>query len=518
MPGEARNAGLKLARGDYVSFPGSHTELPPGSLAARLRAHDQGYAMVTGTTLNGTRTRAGWASYFLDHSGVLPGRPTTELALAPSHCSYTREVLLAVGGFPEDMRTGEDTVVNNKLQAMGYVALRDQAITIVHHSPCRTLGKLLRHHFTRGRGFGRILLDRHREDGKLLTWQTVRSIATRQVPGRLAMTRRHVAAWGGDLQTEFRQVYPYVIAAALAACLGTWYEMLRPARGKGKLLILRGKPVLTLLVAGLDRRPDEEIGGRADLLMLIRVDLIGRRVRLVSIPRDLQVEIPGRGPRKINSAYHFGAHRDPANPGAGPRLLRETVEQTFGVPIDDHLVVDFAGFKQVIDSPRRRYRKYEDDSISEPLSIPASRQLMDGDLAMRYARTRYADSDVDRRARHVEIMMAMLEKARELRSPRQIARVTRCADAAIQTSLGLRRKALLGWAALVIPREAIAAGRLAPPLLEEGTTEAGAFVYRGDPEAIASFVQAHLAIRDDSERLTVPPATRPITSGANAAA
>ena len=48
LPGEARNAGLARARGDYVTFPGSHVELPPGSLAARVRAHELGYPLVTG--------------------------------------------------------------------------------------------------------------------------------------------------------------------------------------------------------------------------------------------------------------------------------------------------------------------------------------------------------------------------------------------------------------------------------------------------------------------------------------
>jgi hypothetical protein len=50
--------------------------------------------MVTGTTLNGTRTRAGWASYFLDHSSVLPGRPSQELTAPPAHCSYRTYMLL----------------------------------------------------------------------------------------------------------------------------------------------------------------------------------------------------------------------------------------------------------------------------------------------------------------------------------------------------------------------------------------------------------------------------------------
>jgi len=155
LPGQARNAGLAVARGDYVSFPGSHVELPPGSLAARLRAHRGGYPMVTGTTLNGIETAAGWASYFLDHSSVLPGRPSEPLAVPPAHCSYERELLLQVGGFPGHLRAGEDTVVNHLLYAMGARAWRAADVEFVHASPCRTPARLLRHHFTRGRAHGR---------------------------------------------------------------------------------------------------------------------------------------------------------------------------------------------------------------------------------------------------------------------------------------------------------------------------------------------------------------------------
>ncbi len=95
LPGEARNAGLRFARGEIASFPGSHVELMPGSLAARLRAHDQGWSMVTGTTRNGTDTAAGWAAYFLDNSSVLPDRPSEPLRTAPAHCSYEMDTLLS---------------------------------------------------------------------------------------------------------------------------------------------------------------------------------------------------------------------------------------------------------------------------------------------------------------------------------------------------------------------------------------------------------------------------------------
>src|SRR6266511_718091 len=117
--------------------------------------------MVTGATLNGTDTPAGWASYFLDHAGVLPGRPSMELEAPPAHCSYAREFLLQVGGFPEDMRAGEDTVVNTALYERGFRAYRAREVVLVHHTPCADPWRLVRHHFVRGRALGRILAERH---------------------------------------------------------------------------------------------------------------------------------------------------------------------------------------------------------------------------------------------------------------------------------------------------------------------------------------------------------------------
>ncbi len=162
LPGEARNAGLRFARGDYVSFPGSHVSLPPGSFAARIRAHDAGWTMVTGTTTNGTDTPAGWAAFFLDHSSVLAGRGSEELSAAPAHCSYERRALLAVGGFPDDVRAGEDTAVNHDLFTRGYSAFRAADVPLIHHNRCTTPWRLVRHHFGRGRALAQFLRSRDR--------------------------------------------------------------------------------------------------------------------------------------------------------------------------------------------------------------------------------------------------------------------------------------------------------------------------------------------------------------------
>jgi glycosyltransferase involved in cell wall biosynthesis len=222
LPGAARNAGLAVASGRFVSFPGSHVQLPPGSLEARLAAHRRGYAMVTGVMHNGTDTTAGWASYFLDHSTTLPGRPSGPLTIHPAHCSYLREALDWAGWFP-DIRAGEDTIVNKRLFEAGYGAYRSRDIELTHNTRAATPWRLLRHQLGRAKGMTALLME-ERAAGRLFIRKGLRRYVVAWVPGRLLAIRRNVRRWGDrELAGRLRRSWVLIgMAATLHWAVGWW--------------------------------------------------------------------------------------------------------------------------------------------------------------------------------------------------------------------------------------------------------------------------------------------------------
>ncbi len=115
------------------------------------------------------------------------------------------------------------------------------------------------------------------------------------------------------------------------------YRALAPAEGS---ILTTPTNILVLGADAGGTRADRQGTGRADSIMLIRTDPDEHRIAYLSLPRDLRVEIPGRGTDKINAAYAFG----------GAALAIDTVEALTGLPVNHVIVVDFGTFREVIDA------------------------------------------------------------------------------------------------------------------------------------------------------------------------
>lgn len=181
---------------------------------------------------------------------------------------------------------------------------------------------------------------------------------------------------------------------------------------------------LNILLMGTDKREnDPDHYARSDSMILANVDTSGNVVRLMSIPRDLVVSVPGYGTNKINAAYMLGEYYK--EPGGGQALAAEAISQFFNVPVDYYVALNFNGFREVIDSLGGIYidvpyeiddYHYPTDDEGDPfgevhLHFDAGWQHMDGKTALRYARTRHADNDFMRSRRQLQVMLAARQAA-----------------------------------------------------------------------------------------------------------
>ena len=178
-----------------------------------------------------------------------------------------------------------------------------------------------------------------------------------------------------------------------------------------------------LMLLGIDRRDGTSWGYRTDTIILVRVDPDNGVAGMLSIPRDLQVAIPGYGEDRINTANVWGSQEK--DPEAGPALLKATIEGNFGVPIGGYLMIDFYTFVQIIDAlggidvdvPETLHdTRYPDPKPADPYAFKtvhfdAGRQHMDGTRAIEYARSRMSTSDFDRAKRQQSILLAARKKA-----------------------------------------------------------------------------------------------------------
>lgn len=171
---------------------------------------------------------------------------------------------------------------------------------------------------------------------------------------------------------------------------------------------------VTILIMGLDYR-DWQSGDtpHSDTMILLSIDPIKKSASMLSIPRDVWVNIPGFDYGRINEAYFNGAAYK--LPGGGPELARQTVEQFIGVPVQYYGVIDFGAFIKFIDEiggvqvkPDQPVTIENFGGGSQQVLEPGKSYTLGGELALAYARERHTEGgDVDRARRQQEVILSI---------------------------------------------------------------------------------------------------------------
>jgi len=178
-------------------------------------------------------------------------------------------------------------------------------------------------------------------------------------------------------------------------------------------------PSVQILLLGTDERPDEYSPPRTDTLILLSFNPDTGGVGMISMPRDLWVPIAGLNtPSKINTAYLQGELQ--GYPGGGPQLVKDTVSSFVGRPVDYFVRVNFDGFRQLIDliggvTVDVPYTIHDEEYPTadygvETFHLEAGTHQLDGETALKYARTRHSDSDYGRARRQQELIRAVVDQ------------------------------------------------------------------------------------------------------------
>ena len=255
-----------------------------------------------------------------------------------------------------------------------------------------------------------------------------------------------------------------------------------------------GNSRINVLVMGMDSREAESDDiPRTDTMILFSMDPQSRTAGMLSIPRDLWVEIPGFDYSKINTAYRLGEVYKIAE--RGPGLALDTVENLLGMEIDYYAIVDFNAFEDFIDELGGVTVMVPDKIVVDPLGkhnteiLKAGEHLMPGYLALAYARSRNSSgSDFDRAGRQQQVVMAIRD---QILSAEMLPNLIKNSPAlyqslssGISSNLTLMQLVRLAWVAQQIPGENIRQGVIGVDQVDFAYSYDGQDILRPLPDEI----------------------------------
>jgi LCP family protein required for cell wall assembly len=268
-----------------------------------------------------------------------------------------------------------------------------------------------------------------------------------------------------------------------------------------------GNSRINVLVMGMDSRAAESDDiPRTDTMILFSLDPQSRTAGMLSIPRDLWVEIPGFDYSKINTAYRLGEVYNIAERGPGLALI--TVENLLGMEIDYYAMVDFNAFEDFIDELGGITVNVPVKIVVDPLgkhnteTLQAGENLLPGYLALAYARSRNSSgSDFDRAGRQQQVVMAIRDKILSAEMLPALIKnspaLYQSLSSGISSNLTLIQLVRLAWVAQQIPGENIRKGVIGVDQVDFAYSYDGQDILRPLPDEIRQ-------LRDQIFSLTGP--------------
>jgi len=273
-----------------------------------------------------------------------------------------------------------------------------------------------------------------------------------------------------------------------------------------------GPPTMVVLGIGADSGVDYRYG-LADVMRVARVDFVNAKVSVLSLPRDLWVEIPGIEDHnithgKLNQAYFYGGsgmgYYD--GPGEGPGLLARTLDHNFGLRVDHYGAVNMQTFVMIVDAVGGidLYLPYDvdgspvDDRTIDLGYFTAGQHHFTGEEALRFARIRKRYNDFTRQDHQTMVICALKEKVTSPSVLPKIPQIIAAFQGSVLTDLSpeqisqlacllphIKRENLIFTS---LPEEILKPARVYNPVLKNNT-----FVLDADFDVIRDYVDQFLA-------------------------
>lgn len=241
-----------------------------------------------------------------------------------------------------------------------------------------------------------------------------------------------------------------------------------------------------ILILGQDQRPGWE-SWRTDSIMVVVIDYDRDQVGILSVPRDLWVDIPGYGQQRINAVDYIGEKMKVE--GGGPALAQRVISDTLGIPTQHYVRIHMSGLVKLVDAlggvnvqlDCPLYERAPDDRQPDGYDnfvLPSGETLLTGDQARKFATYRYVTTDFGRTRRQQQIIWALRNRALEINLLPRIPGLWSAMSDLYTTDLDLTDFIRLARFGMALEPSGVHGMTFTGDVLEDYTTPAGEMVLR----------------------------------------